>query len=374
LPYKILGVLLQDAVDFVEDVVDVLAHFLVAFLHVGGVEILDLLDVLGLPVGPGLTAVIARHVPYLQVGVVSAQYLSAPSIPLLRNAVVGNDVPVSIDDVADRLYGMEPEEFTAARDRAAKEADADARQAIKALRKPTVAAYVVNMLAKHYRDDVEALVELGDELRTAMAGKGDIRALSEERRELVRSLVQGAADAADRELTAAVEEEVAATLEAATADPELGQAVLSGRLVKPLRYAGFGSLPDLGDAVATPLPTRGTPKRSTTPKAAAKKSAPSKTPPKTASKTAGKEAAEQKKQPEGPSAAELTRLRSKVLDLAGTADDAQRRYDQASRAVVEARQLLDQAEKERTAAHKAASAAHKEAEKARRDLGKLERR
>jgi hypothetical protein len=277
---------------------------------------------------------------------------------------------VSIDEVADRLYGMEPEEFTAARDQAAKDADPDARQAIKALRKPTVAAYVVNMLAKHHRDDVEALVELGDELRTAMAGKGDIRALSEDRRELVRSLVQGAADAAGRELTAAVEEEVAATLEAATADPELGQAVLSGRLVKPLRYAGFGSLPDLGDVVATPLLKQGTPKRGATPKAAAKQSAPSKTP----SNTAGKAAAEPKKQPEGPSAAELTRLRSKVLDLAGTADDAQRRYDQASRAVVEARQLLDQAEKERAAAHKAASAAHKDAERARRDLGKLERR
>jgi hypothetical protein len=284
------------------------------------------------------------------VGVVSAQYLSAPSIPLLRNAIVGSDVPVSIDDVADRLYGMEPEEFTAARDQAAKDADGDDRKAIKGLRKPTVAAYVANMLARHRRDDIEALVELGEHLRTAMAGKGDVRALSEERRELVRGLVHNAADAAGRDLTASVEEEVAATLEAATADPELGRAVLSGRLVKPLRYAGFGSLPDLGDVVATPLRTKPVTK-------------------KVVKKSAAKE-----KQPEGPSASDLTRLRSKVLDLAGRADDAQRRYEVASRAVTEARELLAQMERVRAETHKAASAAHKEAERARRELGKLERK
>jgi hypothetical protein len=264
--------------------------------------------------------------------------------------VLGNDVGVSIEDVADRLYALAPEEFTGARDAAAKEADGDDRKAVKALRKPTVAAYVVNMLARHRRDDVEALVALGDDLRAAMAGNGDIRALSEQRRDLVRDLVHAAADAAGRELTASVEEEVAATLEAATADVELGEAVLSGRLVKPLRYAGFGNLPDLGDIVATPLPARG------------------------AAKKAGTKQAVAKKQSEGPSVADLTRLRSKVLDLAGAADDAQRRYDVASRAVVEAHKQLEEAEKERAEAHKAAGAAHKEAEQARRELGKLERR
>jgi hypothetical protein len=264
--------------------------------------------------------------------------------------VLGNDVRVSIEEVADRLYAVEPEEFTAARDEAAKAADGDERKQIKALRKPTVAAYFVNMLAREQRDDVEALVTLGDELRKAMAGKGDIRELSDQRRELVRELVHSAADAAGRELTAAVEEEVAATLEAATADPDLGAAVLSGRLVKPLRYAGFGTLPDLGDVVATPLPAR--------------------TPAKKKTKAKPRQAAKQ----DDASAAELTRLRTQVLDLAGAADDAQRRYEQASRAVTEARTLLDEAEKERAEAHREASAAHKEVERARRELGKRERK
>src|SRR3954452_1075878 len=182
---------------------------------------------------------------------------------------------------------MEPEEFTAARDQAAKDTDGDDRKAIKGLRKPTVAAYVANMLTRNRRDDVEALVALGEDLRTAMAGKGDIRALSEQRRDLVRGLVHDAADAAGRELTASVEEEVAATLEAATADPELGLAVLSGRLVKPLRYAGFGSLPDLGDVVATPLPAREASKQQRT----TSKAGPSKT----TSKKAGAKTAAAKK-------------------------------------------------------------------------------
>lgn len=283
---------------------------------------------------------------------------------------------MNIDEVADRLYGMEPEEFTAARDQAAKEADGDDRKAIKALRKPAVAAYVVNMLARRRQEDVEALIALGEDLRAAMAGNGDIRELSEQRRELVRGLVHNAAGAAGRDLTAAVEEEVAATLEAATADPGLGQAVLSGRLVKPLRYAGFGSLPDLGDAVATPLPARSAATQKATKSAAHQPSKPRKAD-KAAQSSPTKKAAEAgkgRKPIDGPAPAELTRLRSRVLDLAGAADDAQRRYDVASRTVVEARKILDEAEKERAKAHRAASAAHKEAERARRELGKLERR
>jgi len=273
---------------------------------------------------------------------------------------------VSTDEVADRLYALAPEEFTAARDAAAKDVDGDERKAVKALRKPTVSAYAVNMLARHRDDDLQALVALGDDLRRAMAGNGDLRALSDQRRERIRDLVHAAPETAGRDLTPAVEEDIAATLEAATADPDLGRAVLSGRLVKPLRYAGFGTLPDLDDAVATPLaartstPTKKKPASTsdTRKKAPTKKAAPTKKPSK----------------PDDTSAAELTRLRTQVLELAGTADDAQRRYEQASRAVQEARKLLDQAEKERAEAHRAASAAHREVERARRELGKLERR
>ena len=259
---------------------------------------------------------------------------------------------MDLDSVADALYALAPEEFTAARDEEAKRADPELKKAIKALRKPTVAAHVVNQLVREQPDDIDSLLELGDDLRSAMTGdKGDVRRLTEQRRDLVISLV-----AAD--LPANVRDDVTATLEAATADPELGRAVRSGRLVKPLRYAGFGAMPDLGDAVATALPR----------KPPAKKTAPKKPAP--AKRATAKKA---KAAPPDKREHDLTELRQRVLELSGAADDAQRRYDEAARAVAEARKLLDRAEAERTAAHKAAREAHAQAEQARRELGRRER-
>lgn len=272
---------------------------------------------------------------------------------------------VDVDEAAERLYALPPEEFTVQRDDLARQADGPVAKAIKALRKPTVPAHVVNRLVRARPGDVDGLLALGDELRAAMSGGGDVRSLTEQRRQAISDLVGSARAAADRELTAAIEQDVAATLEAATADPDLGAAVRSGRLVKPLRYAGFGTLPDLGDALATPISSRG----GTTKKAAARPATKKEPRPVTPKKSPDRPA---KPAPSEPSA-ELTRLRSRVLDLAGKADDAQRRYDEASRAVRQARELLEAAERERADAHKAASAAHKDAEKARRELGRLER-
>jgi hypothetical protein len=262
---------------------------------------------------------------------------------------------VDVDDVAEALYSLPPEEFTAARDRAASEAtDADARKAIKALRKPTASAHAVNIAVRENPDFADDLLALADELRDAMSDRGgDLRALTERRRELISNLV-------DAQLPANVRDDVTATFEAATADPQLGAAVRSGRLVKPLRYAGFGELPDLSDAMATPL-------RIVKPaKQAASRSA--KNP---AAKQTAKKAPPPKKA--GPDPDELDAARQRVLDLSGLADDAQRRYDAASRAAGQARIALEQAEKERAEAHKAAREAHAAAERARRDLGRLER-
>ena len=257
---------------------------------------------------------------------------------------------MDLDSVADELYALPPEDFTAARDAAGKAAgDPALTKAIKALRKPTVSAHAVNQIVRASPDEIDDLLTLGDELRDAMtSGKGDVRRLTEQRRELVSSLVAA-------ELPANIRDDVTATLEAATADPQLGAAVRSGRLVKPLRYAGFGAMPDLDDAVATALPSRPAARQKpTTKKAAAKKTPPTKAVPAKAER-------------------DLSELRQKVLDLAGDADNAQRRYDEAARAVTEARKLLDHAEAERAAAHKAAREAHAAAEKARRELGRLER-
>ena len=78
------------------------------------------------------------------------------------------------DDDLDVLYAAKPEEFTALRTKLAAEAkkrgDADTAKQITAARKPTTAAYVVNLLVL---DDASArgrLTELGERLRDAHAG------------------------------------------------------------------------------------------------------------------------------------------------------------------------------------------------------------
>src|SRR4051795_2637093 len=273
--------------------------------------------------------------------------ITVPTVPLGTDE--RDHERMDLDSVAEALYGLPPDEFTAARDETAKQAsDPALKKRIKSLRKPTVSAHAVNELVREHPDEIDELLDLGAELRSAMTGnKGDVRRLTEQRRDLISSLV-----AAD--LPAAVRDDVTATLEAATADPELGAAVRSGRLVKPLRYAGFGAMPDLDDVVATPVPKRTAGKKQTgaVKKSPAKKPAPKK---------------------EAKPAPDLSGLRQKVLDLAGAADDAQRRYDDAVHAAVEARKLLDRAEAGRAEAHKAARAAHPPVEQARRELGRLDR-
>jgi len=218
----------------------------------------------------------------------------------------------------------------------------------------------VNLVVRERSAEIDRLLDLGDELRSAMGGDAsEVRRLTEERRSLIGELV-------DRELPAAVQSDVTATLEAATADPELGAAVRSGRLVKPLRYAGFGALPDLGDALATPVAANS---RKTARKSAAK---PAKQPAKHAAASKSGRPPAQKRTEEPPSP-DLAAARAHVLELSGIADDAQRRYERAVNAAAEARHLLELAEKERAEAHKAANEAHRAAEKARRELGRLER-
>ena len=165
---------------------------------------------------------------------------------------------MTLDETADRLYALTPEEFTAARDEAAKQAkaggDPDLAKQVKALRKPSVAAWLVNLLATEEGDLLEQLLALGPALAEAQAqGQGDaLRQLGAQRRELVGAVVTRAVELGGRQATAALRDEVAGTLEAALADPASAQAVRSGRLVRALSYAGFGDV-DLSGAVAGPV-------------------------------------------------------------------------------------------------------------------------
>ncbi|BFU42319.1 hypothetical protein [Krasilnikovia sp. MM14-A1004] len=157
-------------------------------------------------------------------------------------------------DIVRRLYEAPPDGFVAARSAAVAAArragDREAAKRYAALRKPTVAAWLVNLLALRRPDLVDELAELAAALRTAQRDlHGDqLRELSTQRRRMVSALVTVARDLAlaeDPALSGAKLPlaEVEATFTAALAEPEIATQVQSGRLVRAATYAGFGEVP-----------------------------------------------------------------------------------------------------------------------------------
>jgi hypothetical protein len=161
--------------------------------------------------------------------------------------------PVSFDDAATELYGRSPAEFTAARDERAGQARAagqkDLAAAIKKLGRPTVSAWLVNLLARHATAAIGELLSVGESLRAAqqhLDGE-QIRELSGQRRRVIAGLVQEAGRLAaghGQAVGAPVLREVETTLDAAVVDPHASAAVAAGRLTKPLAYAGVGGADD----------------------------------------------------------------------------------------------------------------------------------
>ncbi|WP_246626809.1 hypothetical protein [Modestobacter italicus] len=166
-----------------------------------------------------------------------------------------------LDELADELYAVPPEEFvaarTAARDRARAAGDKELAKAVAALPKPTTAAWVCNLLSRRRPDEVGQLILLGELLRQAQVdlSADQLRALGRQRNQVVAALARQARAVAHGEghdVSSAVAEQVEGTLRAAMADPDAGQALLAGRLTTALTYSGLGPV-DLSGAVATPV-------------------------------------------------------------------------------------------------------------------------
>ncbi|APE33108.1 hypothetical protein BOX37_03030 [Nocardia mangyaensis] len=156
---------------------------------------------------------------------------------------------MTLDDVAGELYGLDPGVFVATRtERAAAaraEGDRALAEAITALRKPTVAAWTVNLLARHAPTEIAALLDLGAALRSAQRQlSGDkLRALGNQRQQVVNAMTKRAGELAaehDRPASEQVLREVGQTLTAALADPEVADRVRAGVLPTALTYDGFG--------------------------------------------------------------------------------------------------------------------------------------
>jgi len=166
----------------------------------------------------------------------------------------------ALDAVADELYGLPPDEFIGRRDGAVAEArergDRGLAKAIGRLRKPTRAAWLANLLARHRAAQLEALLGLASGLADAQRtlDGAALRQLSSKRHQLVAAMAREAGrlaqDAGDP-AAESVLRELQGILDAALARPEIAEQVRSGRLTRTLTYTGFGPEAD-PDAAAPP--------------------------------------------------------------------------------------------------------------------------
>ncbi|WP_110238701.1 hypothetical protein [Nocardioides gilvus] len=173
------------------------------------------------------------------------------------------DEPEAVDErlltLVDELYALDPSDFTAARDahvKALKSDDAAYASRVKALRRPATAAWAVNHFVRREAAQVEQLLALGEALREAQSALDgeELRSLTRQRRQLTAALtsrVKEAAAESDQRLSAAVLDQVEATLTAALLDEGAAVAVRSGTLITPLTSTGVDAV-DLASAVALP--------------------------------------------------------------------------------------------------------------------------
>ena len=185
----------------------------------------------------------------------------------------------AVEQAARELYGLPPGEFTRARDARVKElrggGDRESADAVKALRKPTVAAWALNQLARRRAKDVERLLAAGDRLRSAqeeLLGGGDRSAFQKAataERELVADLSEDATTLATEagERGGGLREKVAETLHAAALDEDTAGELRAGRLTREREAIGGFGAPGGGPAPA-PAKPRAKPKKSDSKRAA----------------------------------------------------------------------------------------------------------
>lgn len=165
----------------------------------------------------------------------------------------------ALEEIALELYALPLDHFVAARTAAAKTAAGSGKElpaAVKALPKPSVAAWTVNLLAIHQPEVLEQLAGLGEKMRDAQTSldAAAMRELARERRTLLSAAVGAAKSEAQhrgRSISATIASDVEETLRALTADEGAAAAVQSGLLVQTLSADGMDSV-DLDGAVAVP--------------------------------------------------------------------------------------------------------------------------
>lgn len=163
-----------------------------------------------------------------------------------------------LENIARELCSLDPDTFTAARNARAKEIGGADGTAVRAMSKPSAAAWATNIFAREHGDELAQLAEIGEALRQAQADvdRDALGDLGAQRRAVVAALARRAASLAkDRghPISAAATTDVEHTLQAAMADADAAAAVASARLVRALTSDGLEPV-DLEGAVVGPPP------------------------------------------------------------------------------------------------------------------------
>jgi hypothetical protein len=280
---------------------------------------------------------------------------------------------VAVED-PDDLYGLPLDAFVPERDALAKRLRADGRRdeaaEVKALRKPSVAAWAVNQAVRTQSKAARELWEAGDALIRAqedlLAGRGDARsmraAVDRERSALgeLAGAARGLLTSEGRDLGDTTIERVRETLHAAAIDPAARADVAPGRVTRELAHAGLGGI----EAAAPPAPvapaggrSRASAKPDERPRKGAGRAA--RSGPRDGAKAAGDDAAGRRAREKEERAAAAARA-----DEERAAETARREAEQAAAA---------RAERERREAARRRSGAERAHREARRALDKAER-
>jgi hypothetical protein len=284
--------------------------------------------------------------------------------------------------VADRLYAVPADAFTELRNQAAKEAgDKELTAAVKKLKKPSVAAWAINLLVRRESDQIDSVLELAESLRAAAeALDGDeLRALTRQRRQLTNALASTAralARDAGVRLTAPVVDQVEGMLNAAMLDPVAAQVVRTGRVLSAFTSTGLGDLevegvvavPEALDVAAQPVDAeeQPPPELRVVPDTGAKLEAARDA---LEEATGNVEAAERElAEVEGA----VERLNARRLQLQGEAEELRRRLAEIEDAVDEVDEELEEAEEARDDAATVVEEARRSQSDAAAALARLE--
>jgi hypothetical protein len=150
---------------------------------------------------------------------------------------------------AERLYGLSLDEFIPARDETVRRLRDEGRRedaaAIKALRKPSNPAWVVNRLAREVPKVVDGLLAAGQRLRdTQLSGGGGLKDAMEDERVALDRAMRNAEEIATHAGLASTSTmlRVRETLHLAALDPDVAADVKRGVLSREGRAAGFTGL------------------------------------------------------------------------------------------------------------------------------------